>query len=167
MAAPVRHTAIDHLGERCVTEAFDVFVEGEGGWLTDDRGDRYFDLCSSMWQAPLGHGRDDIVDAYAAQARKIASAGPIFFTTEGAVELAERLAAAAPGDLNRCYLTSSGSEATETAIKLARQYHRLRGDHHRYKFVSRYGAYHGAGVGGKSEAKGLLDRPDHQIVEHL
>src|SRR5207237_8011816 len=92
-----------------------VFVEGEGGWLTDDRGDRYFDLCSSMWQAPLGHGRDDIVDAYAAQARRIASAGPIFFTTEGAAELAARLAAAAPGGRTRCHQARAGSRgATPT-----------------------------------------------------
>ncbi len=48
------------------------------------------------------------------------------------------------------FLTSSGSEATETAIKLARQYHRLRGEPHRYKFISRYGSYHGAGMGGTS-----------------
>jgi adenosylmethionine-8-amino-7-oxononanoate aminotransferase len=157
LAAPVQHTALDHLWihesprvDLVDRDMLRVFVEGEGGWLTDSRGDRYFDLCSSMWQAPLGHGREDIVEAYAAQARKVASAGPIFFTTEGAIELAERLAAAAPGDMNRCYLTSSGSEATETAIKLARQYHRMRGDHHRFKFVSRYGAYHGAGVGGTS-----------------
>jgi len=84
----------------------------------------------------------------AEQARNVATAGPIFFTTRGAVELAERLAASAPGDLQHSFLTSSGSEATETAIKLARQYHRMRGDHHRYKVISRYGSYHGAGAGG-------------------
>lgn len=127
-----------------------VFVSGEGPWLTDERGRRYFDACSSMWQAPLGHGRQDIVDAFTRQAANVAGAGPIFFTTEGAVELGERLAAAAPADMNRCYLTSSGSEATETALKLVRQYHRLRGDHHRYKYISRYGSYHGAGFGGTS-----------------
>ena len=127
-----------------------IFRRGEGSWLYDETGDRYLDLCSSMWQAPLGHGRDDIVEAYAKQARAVASAGPIAFTTEGAAELAWRLADSAPGDLNRVFLTSSGSEATETAIKLARQYHRLRGDHHRYKFISRYGSYHGAGMGGTS-----------------
>jgi adenosylmethionine-8-amino-7-oxononanoate aminotransferase len=125
-----------------------VFTHGEGCWMYDTSGNRYFDLCSSMWQSPLGHGRHDIVDAFARQARKMASAGPIYFTTEGAIELAERLAALAPGDLSRVFLTSSGSEATETAIKMARQYHRLRGDHHRYKFISRYGSYHGAGTGG-------------------
>ena len=127
-----------------------VFDRGEGPWLWDTRGDRYFDLCSSMWQTPLGHGRRDITAAMAEQARKVATAGPIFFTTRGAVELAERLAASAPGDLSHSFLTSSGSEATETAIKLARQYHRMRGDHHRYKFISRYGSYHGAGFGGLS-----------------
>lgn len=125
-----------------------VFTHGEGCWMYDTRGNRYFDLCSSMWQSPLGHGRKDIPDAFAEQARKIASAGPIYFTTEGAIELAQRLAELAPGDLSKVFLTSSGSEATETAIKLARQYHRLRGDHHRYKFISRYGSYHGAGTGG-------------------
>ena len=125
-----------------------VFTHGEGCWMYDTRGNRYFDLCSSMWQSPLGHGRKDIPEAFAQQARKIASAGPIYFTTEGAIELAQRLAELAPGDLSKVFLTSSGSEATETAIKLARQYHRLRGDHHRYKFISRYGSYHGAGTGG-------------------
>jgi adenosylmethionine-8-amino-7-oxononanoate aminotransferase len=125
-----------------------VFSHGEGCWMYDTNGKRYFDLCSSMWQSPLGHGRSDIVDAFVKQATKMASAGPIYFTTEGAVELAERLAALAPGDLSKVFLTSSGSEATETAIKMARQYHRLRGDHHRYKFISRYGSYHGAGTGG-------------------
>ena len=131
-------------------EMLRVFVNGDGCWLEDASGDRYFDLCSSMWQASLGHGREEIVEAYADQARRVASAGPIYFTTEGAAELAERLARVAPGDLSRCFLTSSGSEATEAAIKLARQYHRLRGDHHRFKFISRYGSYHGAGVGGTS-----------------
>ena len=129
---------------------FRTFVQGDGCWLTDSNGERFFDWCSSMWQAPLGHGREDIPAAFAAQARKVASAGPICFTTEGALELAERIARLAPGDLNRTLLTSSGSEATEAALKLARQYHRLRGDHHRYKFVSRYGSYHGTGMGGTS-----------------
>jgi putrescine aminotransferase len=127
-----------------------VFERAEGCWLETANGERYFDLCSSMWQASLGHGRDEIVDAYAEQARKVASAGPIMFTTEGAADLAERLSRLAPGDLSRVFLTSSGSEATESAIKLARQYHRLRGDPHRFKFISRYGSYHGAGIGGTS-----------------
>ena len=129
---------------------FRVFTHGEGCWLFDTQGNRYFDLCSSMWQAPLGHGREDIVEAMSRQARKVATAGPIYFTTEGAIELAERLVKTAPNGMTRCFLTSSGSEATEAALKLARQYHRLRGDHHRYKFISRYGSYHGAGMGGYS-----------------
>src|SRR5687768_17272815 len=103
-----------------------VFDRGEGAWMIDGKGERYLDLCSSMWQAALGHGRQDIVDAYASQASAIASAGPIAFTTRGPVELAERIARSAPGDLDRVFLTSSGSEAVETAIKLARQYHRLK-----------------------------------------
>jgi adenosylmethionine-8-amino-7-oxononanoate aminotransferase len=127
-----------------------VFDRGEGAWMIDGKGERYLDLCSSMWQAALGHGRQDIVDAYASQASAIASAGPIAFTTRGPLELAERIARSAPGDLDRVFLTSSGSEAVETAIKLARQYHRLKGDHHRFKFISRYGSYHGAGMGGTS-----------------
>lgn len=127
-----------------------IFRSGQGAWLTDGAGDRYMDLVSSMWQAPLGHGRTDIVDAYTRQATQVASAGPIYFTTEGAAELAWRIARSTPGDLSRVFLTSSGSEATETAIKLTRQFHRMRGDHHRFKFISRYGSYHGAGVGGTS-----------------
>jgi len=154
-AKSLERRALDHLwihesprSELVDHDMLRVFERGEGPWLWDTRGDRYFDLCSSMWQTPLGHGRDDITSAMAEQARKVATAGPIFFTTRGAVELAERLAASAPGDLQHSFLTSSGSEATETAIKLARQYHRMRGDHHRYKVISRYGSYHGAGGAG-------------------
>jgi len=152
---PLERRALDYLwihesprSELVDHDMLRVFNRGEGAWLWDTRGDRYFDLCSSMWQTPLGHGRSDITAAMAEQARNVATAGPIFFTTRGAVELAERLAASAPGDLQHSFLTSSGSEATETAIKLARQYHRMRGDHHRYKVISRYGSYHGAGAGG-------------------
>ena len=152
---PLERLALEHLwihesprSELVDHDMLRVFDRGEGPWLWDTRGDRYFDLCSSMWQTPLGHGRTDIPSAMAEQARNVATAGPIFFTTRGAVELAERLATSAPGDLQHSFLTSSGSEATETAIKLARQYHRIRGDHHRYKVISRYGSYHGAGAGG-------------------
>lgn len=152
---PLERRALDYLwihesprSELVDHDMLRVFDRGEGGWLWDTRGDRYFDLCSSMWQTPLGHGRSDIPKAMAEQARRVATAGPIFFTTRGAVELAERLAASAPGNLQHSFLTSSGSEATETAIKLARQYHRMHGDHHRYKIISRYGSYHGAGAGG-------------------
>lgn len=127
-----------------------VFKSASGSWFTDTNDDQYLDLCSSMWQAGLGHSRTDIIDAYTEQATRVASAGPIFFTTDGPANLARRLANSAPGDLSRCFLTSSGSEATETAVKLARQYHRISGDHHRFKFISRYGSYHGAGVGGTS-----------------
>ena len=103
------------------------------------------DVAGGVRARPDGHRR-----GVHPTGEKIASAGPIYFTTEGAVELAERIARSTPGDLDRVFLTSSGSEATETAVKLARQYHRLRGDHHRFKFISRYGSYHGAGMGGTS-----------------
>jgi adenosylmethionine-8-amino-7-oxononanoate aminotransferase len=127
-----------------------VLTHGDGCWVYDVEGDRYFDVVSTLWAAPLGHGREEIIDAMAAQARKVASAGPVFYATEATVAAAERLAALTPGDLSRSVLCSSGSEVTEAALKLARQYHRLRGEPHRFKYISRYGSYHGASFGALS-----------------
>ena len=160
MAASTRHDALDHLWIHESSRADLVRARhaprlrrGRGCAGSTDASGRplprplLVDVAGAARSRPRGHRRGLRANRRAA----VASAGPIYFTTEGAVELAERLAARVrPATCRGCFLTSSGSEATETAIKLARQYHRLRGDHHRFKFISRYGSYHGAGMGGTS-----------------
>src|SRR5439155_14049100 len=105
----------------------------------------------SLWYVLVGYGRDEIVEAVAAQMRQL-PAWMIFGNnvTPATVDLAERLARLTPGDLNRIFFTSGGSEAVETALKIARQYFRLVGEPGRYKVIARRGSYHGSTLGALS-----------------
>lgn len=110
-------------------------------------GKRYYDGMSGAWVVNAGHGRSEIADAMHEQAKRLA-----FVLVEGyanipAIELAERLAALAPGGLNRVFLASGGSEAVESALKLKRQYFLFRDGKPRYKVLSRRLSYHGATFG--------------------
>jgi adenosylmethionine-8-amino-7-oxononanoate aminotransferase len=124
-----------------------IMVRGEGAWVYDSRGNRYFDGLSGLFTNQLGHGRRDLAEAAAAQATEMGFFPIWTYAHPKAIELAEKLASLAPGDLNRVFFTTGGSEAVESAWKLARQYHRLRGDHDRYKVISRDIAYHGTTMG--------------------
>jgi adenosylmethionine-8-amino-7-oxononanoate aminotransferase len=124
-----------------------IMVRGEGTRIIDANGTRYFDGLSGLFTNSLGYGRADIADA-AAQQMKELSFFPLWtYAHPRAIELAERLASLAPGDLNRVFFTTGGAEANESAWKLARQYHKMRGDIDRYKVVSRDVAYHGTTMG--------------------
>jgi hypothetical protein len=124
-----------------------VMVRGEGAYVFDARGNRYFDGISGLFTSSLGHGRRDIA-AVAAQQMSELEYFPIWtYAHPRAIELAEKLASLAPGDLNRVFFTTGGGEGVESAWKLARQYHRLRGDTDRYKVISRDIAYHGTTMG--------------------
>lgn len=120
-----------------------VMVRGEGAYVFDSSGKRYLDGLSGLFTTQLGYGRTDLVDAAAAQA----SAMPYFplwaHAHPPAIELAERLAHEAPSDLNRVFFTSGGSEAVESAWKLAKQYFKLMGKPDKHKVISRSLAYHG------------------------
>src|SRR4051812_6427735 len=94
-AAPHLWTLERSRAEVSAGDMLPIIRLADGTWLVDGQDRRDLDLCSSMWQAALGHGRHDIVGACAKQAEAIASAGPIYFPTEGAVELAERIARSA------------------------------------------------------------------------
>jgi adenosylmethionine-8-amino-7-oxononanoate aminotransferase len=131
-----------------------VFVRGEGCELWDDRGRRYLDALSSLFCVNVGHGRDELADAAAAQARELAYATTWDTAHPRAIELAERIAGLAPGNLDRVFFTSGGSESVESALKLARAYHRARGAPSRVKVVARELAYHGTTFGALS-ATGL------------
>jgi adenosylmethionine-8-amino-7-oxononanoate aminotransferase len=131
-----------------------VFVRGEGCRLYDAEGRAYLDGLSVLFCVNAGHGRAELADAAAAQMRELAFATTWDAVHPRAVELAARIAALAPGDLERVFFTSGGSEAVESALKLVRTYHRLRGEPARVKVIARELAYHGTTLGALS-ATGL------------
>ncbi|GAA1895499.1 MAG: aspartate aminotransferase family protein [Williamsia herbipolensis] len=124
-----------------------VITRGEGVRIFDDRGRSYLDGLSGLFVVQLGHGREELARAAAAQASTLAYFPLWSYTTPPAVELAERLAAYAPGDLNRVFFTTGGGEAVESAWKLAKKYFKLTGKPLKHKVISRSVAYHGTPQG--------------------
>ncbi len=127
-----------------------VIVRGEGPYIWDDQGRRYFDGLSGLFTVQMGHGREELAQAAAQQARTLAHFPIWSYATPPAIELAERLAALAPGDLNHVFFTSGGGEAVESAWKLAKQFFRITGKPEKYKVISRAVAYHGTPQGALS-----------------
>jgi adenosylmethionine-8-amino-7-oxononanoate aminotransferase len=124
-----------------------VIVRGSGPYVYDQHGKRYLDGLSGLFVSQAGHGRTEIAEAGARQAGELAYFPLWSYAHPRAIELAERLAGLAPGDLNRVFFTTYGSEAVETAWKLAKQYFKLTGQPTRYKVISRDIAYHGTSMG--------------------
>src|SRR5687767_13233849 len=127
-----------------------VIARGEGCYVYDTQGNRYLDGLSALFCVNVGHGRAEIGEAMAAQAAELGFITNWSYAHPRAIELAARIAGYAPGDLNRVFFTSGGSEAVESALKLARSYHRLRGDGQRHKVIAREVAYHGTSLGALS-----------------
>jgi adenosylmethionine-8-amino-7-oxononanoate aminotransferase len=127
-----------------------VIARGEGPYVWDSRGKRYLDGLSGLFVVQIGHGRHELADAAAKQAAELAYFPLWSYAHPTAIELAERLASYAPGDINRVFFTTGGSEAVESAWKLARQYFQLTGQPGRYKVLSRDIAYHGTTMGALS-----------------
>lgn len=124
-----------------------IITRGEGVTIWDDRGKSYLDGLSGLFVVQVGHGRDELAQAAARQARTLAYFPLWSYATPPAIELAERIANYAPGELNRVFFTSGGGEAVETAWKLAKQYFKLVGKPEKYKVISRAVAYHGTPQG--------------------
>jgi adenosylmethionine-8-amino-7-oxononanoate aminotransferase len=124
-----------------------VIVRGSGPYVYDDRGKRYLDGLSGLFVSMIGHGRTELAEAASKQASELAYFPLWSYAHPSAVQLAARLASLAPGDLNHVFFTTSGSEAVESAWKLAKQYFKLRGEPGRYKVISRDIAYHGTSMG--------------------
>jgi hypothetical protein len=124
-----------------------VIVRGEGQYVYDQKGKRYLDGLAGLFVSQIGHGRKEVAEAGARQAAELAYFPLWSYAHPRAVELAERLAGLAPGDLNRVFFTTSGSEAVESAWKLAKQYFKIIGEPGRYKVLSREIAYHGTSMG--------------------
>src|SRR6201996_782126 len=124
-----------------------VIVRGSGPYVFDSRGRRYLDGLSGLFVSQVGHGRTELAEAAARQASQLAYFPLWSYAHPQAIELSERLADLAPGDLNRVFFTTSGSEAVESAWKLAKQYFKVTGQPDRYKVLSRNIAYHGTSMG--------------------
>ena len=128
-----------------------IIVRGDGCYLEDSKGKRYLDALAGLFSVNIGYGYgEEIGEAAAAQMRELP-----FYTNWGyahprAIELASEVASLTPGDLNRLFFVSGGSEAVESAWKLARQYYTARGDGRRWKAISRHVAYHGTTMGALS-----------------
>jgi len=127
-----------------------VIVRGEGAYVWDDRGKKYLDALSGLYTSQIGHGRTELGEAAARQINELEFFPIWTFAHPRAVELAERLASYAPGDLNRVFFTSGGSEAVESAWKLAKQYFKTIGKPTKYKVISRQVSYHGTTQGALS-----------------
>lgn len=138
---------MSHVFPRHCHSELPTAVAGEGCYLIDANGKRYFDGSGGAAVSCLGHSDQSVIDAIKAQADKLAFAHTGFFTSEPAEALAELLIQNAPGNLDRAYFVSGGSEAMEAAIKLARQYHMERGDTTRSKIIARRQSYHGNTLG--------------------
>jgi adenosylmethionine-8-amino-7-oxononanoate aminotransferase len=133
-----------------------IIVRGDGCYVWDEHGNRYLDGLSSLFCVNIGHGRADVAQAGANQARELGFFTNWSYAHPRAIELATKIASLTPGDLNRVFFTSGGSEAVESAIKLARQYFKVTGHPTKYKIIAREIAYHGTSLGALS-ATGITD----------
>ncbi|GAA4367236.1 aspartate aminotransferase family protein [Nocardioides caricicola] len=127
-----------------------IIVRGEGAYIYDAQGKRYLDGLAGLFVSQLGHGRTELADAAAAQAKELAFHPLWSYAHPAAIQLAEKVASYAPGDLNRVFFSSGGGESVETAWKLAKNYFKLTGRPMKHKVISRQIAYHGTTQGALS-----------------
>jgi adenosylmethionine-8-amino-7-oxononanoate aminotransferase len=137
-------------------------VGGEGIYIKDQSGKRYLDASGGAAVSCLGHNHPKIVAAIQAQAGKLAYAHTSFFSTPETEELADRLVRDAPQGVDRVYFVSGGSEATETALKMARQYFLEIGQPQRHIFISRRQSYHGNTLGALAAGGNAWRRKPYQ-----
>ncbi|MER3449906.1 MAG: aspartate aminotransferase family protein [Chloroflexota bacterium] len=152
--ARLRRQALDHLwihtrqwNELAEPGGLLIFERAEGVRLYDVEGREYLDAMSGLWVVNAGHGRRELAQVAYEQMQKLAYINTFAYASVPAIKLAAKLAEIAPGDLNHVFFVNSGSEAVETALKMARQYHHLNGEPKRYKFIYRRGSYHGQTFG--------------------
>nr|WP_040454401.1 aspartate aminotransferase family protein [Kribbella catacumbae] len=154
--ARLQQSARDHLWMHFTrmgsyqTAEVPVIVRGDGVYIYDARGKRYLDGLAGLFVSQLGHGRTELAEAAAKQASELAFFPLWSYAHPKSIELAERVAGYAPGDLNRVFFTSGGGEAVETAWKLAKNYFKLTGKPMKHKVISRAIAYHGTTHGALS-----------------
>ena len=127
-----------------------LIVEAKGVYLKNHQGQTQIDASSGLFCNPLGHGREEIINAITNQLRKLDYAQPFQQGFGGSFELATKISKHTPGNLNKIFYTICGSTAVETAIKIAVAYHKARGEGQRFRFVGRERAYHGMNIGATS-----------------
>ena len=150
---------------RNFNKTFPIATRGEGCWIIADDGRRFLDASGQAAVVSIGHGVPEIGRAMAEQSSQIAFAHTSQFHTASAEKLADRLLAMAPPNFHnggRVYFTSGGSEATETAIKLARQFHLESGQKDRYRVLARRQSYHGSTVGAMSVSGNVARRAPYE-----
>ncbi|MBT5014080.1 MAG: aminotransferase class III-fold pyridoxal phosphate-dependent enzyme, partial [Rhodospirillaceae bacterium] len=133
--------------QRSIRAAMPMAVDGEGLYLIDAEGNRYIDASGGAAVSCLGHGDAQVVAAIQEQAGKMAFAHTGFLTSEPTEELAETLIDGAPDGIGWVYFVSGGSEAVESALKMARQYFVITGEEKRHHVISRLQSYHGNTLG--------------------
>jgi len=133
-----------------------IITRAEGCYVYDEHGNRYLDGLSGLFCVNAGHGRTEYGEAAARQVEELDFYTLWSYAHPRAIELAARLAQLAPGDLNRVFFTSGGSEAVESALKLARNFHRIHGKGQKHKVIAREVAYHGTSLGALA-ATGITD----------
>jgi beta-alanine--pyruvate transaminase len=148
-----------------------LFVAAEGMHYITPDGRRVLDAMAGLWCVNAGHGQRRIIDAIKAQAEKLDFVSSFQMSHPGAFELAGRIAEIAPPGLDHVFFTNSGSEAVDTALKIALAYHRARGEGQRFRLIGRERAYHGVGFGGMSVGGMVANRrtfgPMLPGVDHL
>jgi adenosylmethionine-8-amino-7-oxononanoate aminotransferase len=133
-----------------------IIARGEGPYVFDDKGNRHLDGLSGLFCCNAGHGRTEFGEAAARQVEELDFFVLWSYAHPRAIELASKIASLTPGDLNKVFFTDGGSEAVESALKLARNYHRMRGNGQKAKHIAREVAYHGTTLGALS-ATGIPD----------
>jgi adenosylmethionine-8-amino-7-oxononanoate aminotransferase len=136
--------------EREFGRSYPVVDRGEGVYLIDSEGKQYLDGSGGPIVASIGHGIKEIADAIYEQAKKVCFAFISEFTSEAQINLANKIVEISPKGMSKVYFAMGGSEATEIAMKMVRQYHLSKGNSSRWKIVSRWQSYHGATVGALS-----------------
>ena len=144
-----RHHLLPHFtrGDAWRRDDLVVIDRGEGCYVWDADGNRYLDALAGLFCTNLGHGRSDLTAAASKQMDRLAFYPNWGMAHPSAIQAASMIAAAAPGDLDRVFFVSSGSEAVESALKFARCYHLANGEERRHKVVARRWAYHGTTLG--------------------
>ncbi|MFF3099983.1 aspartate aminotransferase family protein [Viridibacillus arvi] len=141
-----------------------IVDSGEGAWIIDHNGNKYLDGMSGLWAVNVGYGREELAQVAYDQMKKLAYV-PMTQSHEPAIELAAKLNDMLGGDYMFFY-SNSGSDANEVAFKIARQYHQQNGDGARFKFISRYRAYHGSSMGALSATGQAIRKYKYEPLSH-
>ncbi len=141
-----------------------LVVKGQGMYYTDHKGGSVIDGSSALFCSPAGHARPEIAEAVYKQLQTNSYSAPFQLGHPGSFELARKVTALLPEDMNHVFFVNSGSESIDTALKMVMAYHRARGESQRLRFVSRERAYHGVNMGGVSLAGMVKNRETFPVV---